>query len=142
MNLDEKRKKYDIPAIPYLPFGKNVLVYRFEGASKTAGGLEIPDEYREVKSRGILLAAGLAAMDILADGLIDIGDEVCCSHYAGRDRKTEGREAGEVARSVWEMKVEDILGSVDALKRSEKYKVVVVRDDNDPQNQWREWREK
>lgn len=140
MSLDEKRKKYDIPAIPYLPKAQNCLVYRLNGEEKTAGGLFIPDEHKEIKTRGVLLAAGCEAMDELADGLIEIGDEVCCAHYAGRDRKEEGRQAGEVARSVWEMKVQDILGSVEAVERSKNYEMVLQTDSEG--NRWHIWKEK
>lgn len=140
MSLDEKRRKYDIPAIPYLPKAQNCLVYRFTGEEKTSGGLYIPEEHRDVKSRGVLLAAGCEAMDELSDGLIEIGDEVCCAHYAGRDRKEEGRQAGEVARSVWEMKVQDILGSVEAVARSKDYEMVEMK--NDDGDHWHIWRKK
>lgn len=140
MSLEAKRKKYDIPEIPYLPKAMNVLVYRISGDEKTSGGIFIPDQHREIKSRGVLLAAGCEAMDELADGLIEIGDEVCCAHYAGRDRKEEGREAGEVARSVWEMKVQDILGSVEAVARSKNYTMTLQT--NSDGDRWHIWKEK
>jgi len=118
------RKELDIPALPYLPLGKNVLIFRLEGEEKTKGGIIVPDVHKEVKSRGILLAAGLAARDILADGLIEIGDEVCFAYFAGRDRKTEERDAGSAGKSILECKVEDVLGSVDALERVKNYDIV------------------
>jgi chaperonin GroES len=123
----EARGQLDIPAIPYLPLSKNVLIYRLEGEEKTAGGLYVPETAKEVRSRGVLLAAGLAARDILADGLIEIGDEVCFAHYAGRDREVEKRAGKEPSR-ILECKVEDILGSVDALERVKDYEIVFVED--------------
>jgi len=122
----ELRKQLDIPRVGYLPLGKNVLIFRLEGEEKTKGGIIVPDEHKEVKSRGILLAAGLAARDILADGLIEIGDEVCFAYFAGRDRKTEERNAGTAGKSILECKVEDILGSVDALERVKDYEIVPI----------------
>lgn len=122
------RKELDIPALPYLPLGKNVLIFRLKGEEKTKGGIIVPDVHKEVKSRGILLAAGLAARDVLADGLIEIGDEVCFAYFAGRDRKSEEREAGQEAASILECKVEDVLGSVDALERIKGYDIVPVTD--------------
>lgn len=136
MSLAEKRSKYDIPEIAYLPIGKNVIIWRIGGEEKTRGGIYVPEEHREVKSRGILLAAGLAARDILADGLIEIGDEVCFGHYAGRDREV-GREEGKSASKLLECKVEDILGSVDAIARSKDYEIKVVETDDGLQRQWR-----
>jgi chaperonin GroES len=123
--LDERKKQYDMPRPAYLPLGKNVLIYRLEGEEKTVGGIVIPQTSQEVKSRGILLAAGLQARDVLADGLIDIGDEVCFAHYAGRDREVEKRE-GKAPSKILECKVEDILGSVDALDRIKDYDIVPV----------------
>ena len=125
------RKELDIPQIGYLPIGKNVLIFRLEGEEKTKGGIIVPDAHKEVKSRGILLAAGLAARDILADGLIDIGDEVCFAHFAGRDREVEKHE-GKAPSKILECKVEDILGSVDAIERVKDYEIVYV----EPSEQW------
>ena len=122
----ELRKELDIPALAYLPIGKNVLIFRLEGEDKTKGGIIVPDVHKEVKSRGILLAAGLQARDILADGLIEIGDEVCFAHFAGRDRQTGERDAGTAGKAILECKVEDILGSVDALERIKGYNIVPV----------------
>lgn len=120
------RKELDIPQIGYLPMGKNVLIFRLQGEEKTRGGIIVPDVHKEVKSRGILLAAGLQARDILADGLIEIGDEVCFAYFAGRDRKNEERDAGTAGKSILECKVEDILGSVDALERVKDYDITPV----------------
>ena len=126
--LEEKRKRYDLPNPAYLPLGKNVLIFRLEGEEKTKGGIIVPDVHKEVKSRGILLAAGLQARDILADGLIEIGDEVCFAHFAGRDRQTGERDAGTAGKAILECKVEDILGSVDALERVKDYDIVYDDD--------------
>ena len=121
MGLEEKRKKYDIPEPFYLPLGKNVLIWRIEGEEKTAGGLYVPEEHREVKTRGVLIAAGLAALDVLADNLIAVGDEVVFAKYAGRDREAPERKQGEKTTKILECKVEDVLGSVDALVRVKNY---------------------
>ncbi len=121
--INASPRHLDIPPLPYLPLGKNVLIYRIDGEEKTIGGIVIPQTSQEVKSRGILLAAGLVARDVLADGLIEIGDEVCFAHYAGRDREVEKRE-GKAPSKILECKVEDVLGSVDALDRVKNYDVV------------------
>src|SRR5262245_23550595 len=110
--------------------GHNVLIWRLGGEEKTAGGLYVPEEHREVKSRGILLSTGLAAHDILEDALIEVGDEVCFSHWAGRDRETKERTAGEKASKILECKAEDILGSVDALERLKDYTTDLDDDGN------------
>lgn len=128
--LEEARKRYPgMPAsLEYLPKGKRVIIYRLDGEEKTAGGLYVPEEHREVRSRGVLMAAGLAAMDELHDALIEIGDEVCIGRFAGDDRELKRRE-GSARVTILECFAEDIAGSVDAVKRSENYDV--VRSDGD-----------
>lgn len=124
MSLEDARKRFkDIEEEEYLPKGNRVLVYRIHGEEKTASGkLFVPDAHREVKSRGILLAAGLKAMDELAEAFIHIGDEVFVGRFAGDDR--EVNKAGEARKTVWELFSEDICGSVEAKQRAKAYEVV------------------
>lgn len=116
--LDERRKKYGIPESPYLPMGKVALIYRIPTEEKTAGGLYIPGEAQEAESQGVLLGAGLQALDILREHLIDVGDVVWFARFAGSE-KTIRREGGEgwQAGKILQLKVDEILGSVDALDR-------------------------
>lgn len=132
--LDEARKKYDIPELPYGSAWKNVQIFRFAGDEKTAGGLYVPQTSQGVRSRGILLDAGLAATDALADELIEIGDEVYFGHFAGRDREVEQRQGREAGR-ILECKVEDIHGSKEQLQRRKNY--VRYRDPETNEHMWR-----
>lgn len=141
MSLADKRKLYpNMPEVEYLPMGKNVLIYRIEGAEKTAGGIFIPEEHKEIRSRGILLAAGLKARDIMADALIEIGDEVYCGRFSGDDRETKDRKEGSARKTLWEAVVDDIHGSVEALERFKDHDIVVNTDDEG--NQWRTYEKK
>ena len=125
MSLESARKRFpNMPDVEALPKGKYVTVYRFEGEEKTAGGLFVPDDHRKVRSRGILLAAGLQAMDELADALIEIGDEVTFAPFSGEDRETERKKAGQATQTLLECFVEDISSSVDALKRADDYDLI------------------
>ena len=112
--IETLRKKYGIPDVPYLPAGERVIVWRLPSEEKTAGGLYIPEAHGDLKSRGILLAAGLAARDVLADALIAIGDEVYFGKYAGTERQVERRES-EKTPKILEMMVQDLGGSVEAV---------------------------
>lgn len=114
--------KYDIPEIPYLPMGKNVLIFRIPEEERTAGGLYIPDSGKEPQSRGVVLAAGLQARDIMADALIEIGDVVWFGKYAGWDSEVS-REAASKATKILQVKIEDVNGSVDAKGRVNDYHV-------------------
>lgn len=132
--LERRRKQYDIPETPYLPIGKNVLIFRIPEEDRTAGGLYIPDTNKEPKSQGVLLAAGLGALDILADHLVEIGDLVWFGKYAGWESEVR-REAAGKGEKILQVKVEDVNGSVDARERVRDY--AIVRDEEDEYRQHR-----
>lgn len=124
--LDKIRDEYrdKIPPVPYLPVGEVVLVYRLPEEEKTAGGLYKPEEYRQPLSKGILIAAGLAARDVMVDALIETGDIVYFARFAG-DEKEFAREAAGKGEKLLQLKVREILGSADGLERSKDYKIVL-----------------
>ena len=125
--LDRLRKQYDIPDVPYLPLGKVCLVFRMPSEEKTAGGLYVPEDNRGPKSYGVLVAAGLAAREILRDALIEIGDIVHFGRYEG-DESEFKRVAASSGIKLLQLKVEGILGSVDALKRVTEYEIKTTED--------------
>jgi chaperonin GroES len=124
--LDKIREQYrdQIPPVPYLPIGEVVLVYRLPSDEKTAGGLYVPEEHRSPVSSGILIAAGLAARDVMADALIETGDIVYFARFAG-DEKEFKREAAGKGEKLLQLKVRELLGSADGLERSKNYEVVL-----------------
>ena len=131
MSLAEKRKQYpEMPRLEYLPAWSNVIVYQLDAEQKTAGGLHIPDTAKTVQSRGILMAAGLAAMDKLADALIEIGDEVFLGRFAGDNRETKTQKEGKGTQTLWELVVDDIKGSAEALTRVEEYYIDLAEDED------------
>jgi chaperonin GroES len=125
--LDKLRAKYkdNIPPVPYLPMGEVILVYRLPSETHTAGGLEIPEEYRSPVSRGILIAAGLEARDIMGDALIEIGDIVYFGRFEGDEREFK-RDEAEKGEKLLQLKMRGILGSADALFRSQHYDIVLT----------------
>lgn len=120
-------KEYDIPDVPYLPMGKAVLVFRMPSEEKTAGGLIIPEEHQGPKPYGILVAAGLAAREVLRDALIEIGDVVHFGRFEGWEQEFK-REQSKNGRYLLSMKIEGILGSVEALKRLSEHDIVEDED--------------
>jgi chaperonin GroES len=125
--LGQRIEEYGIPSIPYLPQGKNVLVFRIPSETRTAGGLYVPDEHREAKPMGVLLAAGLGARDVMADHLIDVGDVVWFGRFAGWEKEVQRDPEGK-GKQILQLKIDDVLGSVDALERAEEYEICVVQD--------------
>jgi len=129
--LDKIRDQYrdSVPPIPYLPIGEVVLVYRLPSEEKTAGGLYVPEEHRSPVSSGILIAAGLAARDVMADALIETGDIVYFARFAG-DEKEFKRDEAKVGQKLLQLKVRELLGSADALERSQNYRIVLKTYDD------------
>jgi chaperonin GroES len=124
--LDKLREQHkdNVPAVPYLPVGEVVLVYRLPSEEKTAGGLYVPEEHRSPVSSGILIAAGLAARDVMVDALIEVGDIVYFARFAG-DEKEFKRDEAKVGQKLLQLKVREILGSADGLERSKDYRIVL-----------------
>lgn len=121
-SLEYRRKQYDIPETPYLPIGKNVLVFRLPMEQKTAGGLFIAESAQQAKRQGVLVAAGLRALEIFSDHLVALGDVVYFGRYAGDEDEFKRDPEGKGKRII-EMKCEDINGSVDALERVTAYDI-------------------
>jgi chaperonin GroES len=101
---------------------KCVLIYRLPNETKTAGGLFIPGTAEQKKPQGILLAAGLAARDILKDALIELGDIIWFAIYAGWEASVE-KDPGNKDKQMVQIKAEDILGSEDALERMKNHRI-------------------
>ncbi len=125
--LAARIREYGIPKPPYLPMGNNVLVYRIPSETRTAGGLYVPDEHQEPKPMGVLIGAGLAARDVMESSLIELGDIVWFGRFAGWEKEVE-RDPANAGKSVLQMKIADVLGSIDALERVGGYEIGKNRD--------------
>ena len=70
--------------VPIFPIGPRVLIERTgEEEVKTQSGLLLPQMGAEETNYGIVLAAGPAAMDVLHDAGIEIGDRIAFGRFAG-----------------------------------------------------------
>lgn len=120
--LAERIKQYSIPKIPYLPKGKNVLVFRIPAEDRSAGGIILVEDAKEPKTMGVLVAAGLAARDEMRDHLIELGDVVWFGRFAGWEKEVERDPEGK-GRTIMQMKIEDVNGSVDAIDRLDDHTI-------------------
>lgn len=127
--LDERRKQYGIPEIPYLPMGKVVLVFRIPTEETTAGGLYLPEEHREPKPMGVLVGAGLAARDILRDALVEIGDIVWFGQFSGWEKEIARDPMGK-GKQILQLKVDELNGSEDAKARLGKTHEIEYDEEN------------
>ena len=90
------------------PLGDKVLVQRIAAATKTAGGIVLPDSAKEKPAEGNVIAVGEGRM--LDDGkrkpfTVKKGDRILFTSYAGSEIKWEGDE-------YIIMSEEDILGVI------------------------------
>ncbi len=132
MTLEEMRerlKTVKIPRPPCLPQGKKVILFRLPSEEKTRGGLYIPEEHANPHQFAVLIAAGLAARDVMRDHLMEIGDIVMLPAFVTDTPEVERRER-EKGVHVVRLNVEDLLGSVDALDRFENEYRVAYDEEN------------
>lgn len=137
--VKEKAKKagIELPDRWYLPMGKNCLVARLPPKNRTEGGLWLADTDTEAPLYGILIAAGLAARDIMKDALIEIGDVVKFGKFEGAEEEFE-RERLKQGKYILQVKIEGINGSVEADRRADLCDLVYDEDDSgNGQHFWR-----
>jgi len=77
------------------PLGDKVLVQRIAAATKTAGGIVLPDSAKEKPAEGTIVAVGEGRM--LEDGkrkpfTVKQGDRILFTSYAGTEVKWDGDE--------------------------------------------------
>ena len=71
--------------LPFLPTGERLLVREMPPKTKTLGGIDLPDNMvDDFKSfSGIIMAAGLDALEAMSAHGYRIGDEILFGRYAG-----------------------------------------------------------
>lgn len=92
------------------PLYDRLLVKRLEEASKTSGGLFLPESAKEKPQRGEIIAAGNGRIGDDGEArplAVKVGDIVVFGKYAGNEIKVDGEE-----RLI--LKEDEILGVVDA----------------------------
>lgn len=110
---DTEGVKWCVKPIGFMPIGDRIVVMdRFQ--KMTEGGLHIPDNATAKDNRGLLIAAGLKAMDILHDAGIELGSDVYWGSYAGV--YNEFKDDNGKTYDLLQMRVEDILSSVSLYK--------------------------
>ena len=109
--------------IPYAPGFDTVLVLREPAPPVqkfTDGGLHIPDAFQEEpepKSEGVLVGAGLKALDSFRSHGYLVGDRVQIGRFAGWEKEFELDKKGKNKRKILQMTAGDILGSFDLKER-------------------------
>lgn len=136
--LDDRIKEYDIPPLPYEPFGDRIVVYMIPEAKTKrdtyieGGRIHMPEVVKSneerASARGILIGAGLRAMDSLRGYGIELGMLLWVSRLSPWRHVVDRTEKGEVEMMF--LSVGDIVGCEDVLKARQGGKVSVqVGDD-------------
>ena len=131
--LDDKRKKYGIPAQPYGPKGKVCLVYRLPPETRSAGGIIFAEAHQEQQQVGVLIAAGLTARDEMKDHLVELGDTVYFGRFAGYDQEI-ARDPENKGKAISQMMISDVHGSVEAVEREKDH--VLMYDEETGEHYW------
>lgn len=80
---------------PIDPLGDRLIVQQTEAASKSKGGILLPDQVKEAPKEGVVVASGPGRK--LEDGTIlpvqlEVGDYVIYASYAGEIIQVDGEE--------------------------------------------------
>ena len=93
----------------FRPLGDRVLVRRVEEATKTAGGIIIPDTATEKPQEGEVLAVGNGAIGDDNDRValdVKVGDKILFGKWGGSEVKIDGED-------LLIMKESDIMGVIE-----------------------------
>jgi len=98
------------------PLHENILVQRLEEASKTKGGIYIPDSAKEKPAEGKIVAVGSGRVDEKGNVRpldVKVGNKVLFNKYAGTEVRVEDED-------YLIMREEDVLAIIDSGSKSKK----------------------
>jgi len=130
-NLLKKRlKEFGVQEVTYAPIDDQVLVWRLPPLSEhqvnSKISLFIPDDAQNPHIKGLLLAMGPRAMDILISNGVDVGHIVTWKRYGG-DEFHDHTKNRRLKAEYLVLKARDILGSDDLKKELDSGKAKYVR---------------
>lgn len=136
--LDDRIKEYGLPPCPYQPAFDRFVLYTIpeKKASRETfadGGLIVKPESvasREKKEspRGIIMAAGLIAMDQLRGHGIGLGSLVWVARFSPWRHVVERTDRGDIEMMF--LRVPDVVGSEDTLGELQSGKLSIVLGDD------------
>lgn len=105
-------KEVGIEPPTYAVMDNNVVVWRLPPLKLSAGGIVIPEEAQNPHWKGILVAMGPRARDVLYSNGIEEGDIVTWARFAGEEKKDK-TATKSLDTEFLVLKDRDILGSDD-----------------------------
>ena len=112
----------------YQPMDNNCVVWRLPPLTMTKGGIVVPDDAQSPHSKGILLAVGPRARDVLYSNGIEEGDVVIFARFAGWETK-DRTPTKELDTEFLILKDRDIIGSDDLRVELSSGRAKYVLDD-------------
>lgn len=108
--LKQRCEEYGVPMPSFWPFDNNVLVWRLPTLDVSRGGLIIPEDARSPHIKGILMAMGPRAMDVLKSNGIEEGHTVVFARFAGWEAHDHTATQSKAEQFIM-LKDRDIIGS-------------------------------
>lgn len=142
--LERRIAKYKIPSSPYAPLFDRIVVYILpeEKAARDTfipgGKIQKSEEYKEAEKResprGVLIAAGLKAMDILRGHGVDLGHIVWLARFSPWRHEVDRDENGKPIELMF-LRAGDIVGSEDVRENMDK-RLLKVKFEADGQHRF------
>jgi co-chaperonin GroES (HSP10) len=110
--LEARCKEIGVDPPTFAPMDNNVVCWRLPPLEMSRGGIVIPSEHASPHIKGILMAVGPRARDVLFSNGIELGDIVIWARFSGWELKDKTVSA-ERADEFCVLKDRDILGSDD-----------------------------
>ena len=127
--LSWRSRCWGFPMPSFAPVDDNVLVWRLPPLSLSAGGLIIPNDQKSPSVKGVLLAMGPRARDVLAGNGIEEGHVVIFGRFAGWEAHDQTPERNR-HNMVLMIKFKDVIGSDDLKAALDSGKMKLVQGDD------------
>lgn len=105
-------KEVGVEPPTYQPFDNNCVVWRLPPLKMSSGGIVVPEDSQSPHSKGILLAVGPRARDVLYSNGIEEGDVVIFARFAGWETP-DRTPTKQLDTEYLILKDRDIIGSDD-----------------------------
>lgn len=110
--LEKRCKEWGIDPPTFQPFDNNCVVWRLPPLKESKGGIIIPEDARSPHVKGLLLAMGPRAMDVLKSNGIEEGHVVIFARFSGWETSDKTPERDR-HNQILMLKDRDIIGSDD-----------------------------
>lgn len=124
--LAERAKEWGFETVTFQPRGTNVVVWRLPPIETTPGGIHIVADEQSPHVKGVLLAAGPAALDSFESEGITLGHIVIFKRYAGWEVQDSTPESLRACRILM-ISASDVIGSDDLREALESGKAKYIK---------------